>query len=158
MLLLNVRNDAKAVIIACVIVYAIFYLLSIARAFKVKLVYAIPLGMCLIYPALYFGINSNIDLYETNFDFYSLFIDPIDRIIHFDPYNLGGSIYDRTDALIYNIEALYQNNFLGLGPGGSVYLLSLRILESSSSSLYNSLFICWHEFLNTEEFIKLKGA
>lgn len=140
MLLLNVRNDAKAVIIACVIVYAIFYLLSIARAFKVKLVYAIPFGMCLIYPALYFGINSNIDLYETNFDFYSLFIDPIDRIIHFDPYNLGGSIYDRTDALIYNIEALYQNNFLGLGPGGSVYLLSLSNFELlTAKSLHNAL-------------------
>ena len=137
---LNLRNDAKAIMIASVVVFVLFYMLSFARAFKIKLIYLVPLVIFSLYPAIYFGINSNVDLYETNFDFYRLFIDPVDRIINFDPYNLGGSIYDRTDALIYNVEALFENYFLGLGPGGSVYLLSLSNYELlTAKSLHNAV-------------------
>lgn len=137
---LNLRNDSKAIIISGIIVLSFFYMLVLAQNMKIRLIYVIPLSLAILYPLSVAGLNWNIDIYQSNFDIYQLFIDPIDRIINFDPYNLGGSIYDRTDALIYSSEALYRNNFLGLGPGGTVYLLSMSNFELlTAKSVHNAV-------------------
>lgn len=137
---LNLRNDSKAIMIAGIIVLAVFYILRLAQTAKIRLFYILPFSLLILYPLSVAGLNWNIEVYETSFDVYELFIDPIDRIINFDPYNLGGSIYDRTDALIYSVEALSRNHFLGLGPGGTVYLLSMSNFELlTAKSVHNAI-------------------
>jgi O-antigen ligase len=137
---LNLRNDSKAVLLACIIYMALFYGLLIFKNLGVRQIWSFPFIILVAIPITVLGLDASFDIYETNFDFTQLFLDPLDRIWHLDPYNLGGSIYDRTDALIYNFEALSFNNYIGLGPGGSVYLLSLSNYELlTAKSLHNAL-------------------
>lgn len=136
----NIRNDSKAVLLACLVYTAFFYGILVFRNLGIRQIWSFPIIIIVIIPTVLFGLDATFDIYQTNFDFTELFIDPFDRIIHFDPYNLGGSIYDRTDALIYNLEALHYNSYIGLGPGGSVYLLSQSNFELlTAKSLHNAI-------------------
>jgi hypothetical protein len=84
--------------------------------------------------------ESEIIIGETEFQFFQLFIDPFDRVINLEPYDLGGSIFDRTDALIYSIKALNSTWLTGLGAAGSVYTLSLPDSElRTAKSLHNAI-------------------
>lgn len=84
---------------------------------------------------------------DAEFNLTQLFIDPFDRIYNLKPYGLGGSIFDRTDALIYAISSFHSTAWLGLGPGGTVYMLSLPDYELlTAKSLHNALAEFFFEF------------
>lgn len=48
-----------------------------------------------------------------------LLMEPFVRIFSLNPYGLGGSIYDRTDALIFGIIELLSTWGFGIGPGNA---------------------------------------
>ena len=70
---------------------------------------------------LFLNIGYNV-LNEINLggnNFFELFIDPFNHIVNLEPYNIGGSIYDRTDALINGIIAYKETFGFGIGPGNT---------------------------------------
>jgi teichuronic acid biosynthesis protein TuaE len=64
-----------------------------------------------------YNVLNEIDLGGNNF--FELFIDPINHIVNLEPYNIGGSIYDRTDALINGIISYKETLGFGIGPGNT---------------------------------------
>lgn len=144
---INIRNDAKSAILAAIIMMATYYFLKFCRKFKIK-----PLvGLLFLLISALFVIlimdDAIIEIGDSEFNFFQLFIDPFERIYNLDPYNLGGSIFDRTDALIYSIEAFKSTAWLGLGPAGSVYNLTLPNYQIlTAKSLHNAVAEVFFEF------------
>lgn len=136
---LNLRNDAKAAVLASVVMMASYALLMFCRRFHIKPIWGLSILSLLILFVVYAVGDEYIELGNSEFNFFQLFLDPFERIYNLDPYNLGGSIFDRTDALIHSIEAMKSMGWLGLGPAGSVYNLSLPNNELlTAKSLHNA--------------------
>lgn len=136
----NLRNDAKAVLFATALMLLMLLLLKLCQWWKLRpLVGLIALGV--IVPIAVWQLADTVfGIDGSEFDFFQLFLDPIERIINLEPYNLGGSIFDRTDALIHSLSALKSMHWLGLGPAGSVHTLSLPNFELlTAKSLHNAL-------------------
>jgi hypothetical protein len=122
---LNLRNDAKAAILASLLMVGMYGLLLLCRRMRIKpllglliLVVSVPLSVLALE-------DTKIQVGDTEFDFMQLFLDPLEHIVNLDLYDKGGSIFDRTDALIHAIAAMKASYWRGLGPAGSLYLLSL---------------------------------
>lgn len=144
---INLRNDAKAGILASAVMIGTYILLMGCRRFHIKPIFGFLILIILILLMFFYLDDVNIELADSEFNFHQLFIDPLERFYNLDPYNLGGSIYDRTDAFIYSIEALKSMFWLGLGPAGSVYNLSLPNHELlSAKSLHNAIAEIFVEF------------
>lgn len=137
---LNLRNDAKAAILASFLMLGMYSLVQACRTLHLRpliglliLVLSVPLTVLAM-------DDTSIEIGETAFDFMQLFQGPIERVANLEPYDLGGSIFDRTDAFIHSIVALKSTHWLGLGPAGSVYTLSLPNFELlTAKSLHNAL-------------------
>lgn len=139
-LLLNIRNDAKAAILASVLMIGMYGLAHLCIRFRIRSISGLLVLIIGSLLAVVILGESEIIIGETEFQFFQLFVDPFDRIINLQPYDLGGSIFDRTDALIYSIKALHSTWLTGLGPAGSVYTLSLPDSElRTAKSLHNAI-------------------
>lgn len=139
--ILNVRNDSKAALLAslvALIIFSFLYLRSKSLIYKSAVFLGFLFIVLLVY-IFWFGDIVAI-LLDSPYDPIALFLDPFNRIYRLETYDLGGSIFDRTDALINCIKALKENNWLGLGQGGSVYTLSLPQYEVlTAKSLHNAI-------------------
>lgn len=138
--LLNIRNDAKAAILASILMIGMYCLVHFCIRFRIRPIF----GLLVLFIGSLLAIvmlgETAIVIGETEFQFWQLFSDPFDRILNLQPYDLGGSIFDRTDALIYSIKAFYSSWLIGLGPAGSVYTLSLPGSElRTAKSLHNAI-------------------
>lgn len=137
---INIRNDAKAAILASIIMIVSYVFLMVCVRFRVRpIIGLLAFAVLALFAVINVG-DASIELADSEFNFFQLFLDPFERIYNLEPYNLGGSIFDRTDALIYSIEAFESMNWLGLGPAGSVYNLSLPNYELlTAKSLHNAI-------------------
>lgn len=62
------------------------------------------------------------------------------KILTLERFYLGGSLYDRTDALIIGMTEFAHSNFLGLGPGGSTAVLAKEEnILATAKSMHNGL-------------------
>lgn len=144
---INLRNDAKAAILASIIMIVPYVLLMVCSKFRIKPIIGLLVFVMLSFFAIFNLGNTTIELVDSEFNFSQLFLDPFERIYNLDPYNLGGSIFDRTDALIHSVEAIKSMAWLGLGPAGSVYNLSLPNYELlTAKSLHNAIAEIFFEF------------
>lgn len=137
---LNIRNDAKAAVLAACLIIGMYTMLSLCFKLRIRPIVAV-LFLTTIVIVMFASLgDTTINIKETEFDFIQLFLDPFERIINLEPYDLGGSIFDRTDALIYSVEALRSTWWLGLGPAGTIYTLSLPNTELlTAKSLHNAI-------------------
>lgn len=137
---LNMRNDAKAAVLASCLIIGMYALLRLCIKLRIRPIVAILALTTIVILMLVTLGDTTIKVKETEFNFIQLFLDPFERIINLEPYDLGGSIFDRTDALIYSIEALRSTWWLGLGPAGSIHTLSLPNTELlTAKSLHNAI-------------------
>jgi hypothetical protein len=137
---LNLRNDAKAVLLATALMLGIQVFLYVCEKARIKPIVGVSIFVVLVPWTIVLLSDSEFEVAESTFDFLQLFLDPLERIAALEPYDLGGSIFDRTDALIYCLQALKSTYWLGLGPGGSVYTLSLPNFELlTAKSLHNAI-------------------
>ena len=144
---INIRNDAKAAILAAIIMMVTYYLIMVCRKFRIKPLVGLLLSLISALFVILIISDSIIEIGDSDFNFFQLFLDPFERIYNLDPYNLGGSIFDRTDALIYSIEAFKSSAWFGLGPAGSVYNLTLPNYEIlTAKSLHNAVAEVFFEF------------
>lgn len=137
---LNLRNDAKAILITMIILVFGYVCIKLSKRYQIPslLVMIGVIGSAIAMLGVYaeFGFELN-DQEITALD---LLIDPIERIFALEPYNLGGSIFDRADAVIHALTALRDNWWFGLGPGGSVHILTLPAYELlTAKSLHNAI-------------------
>lgn len=137
---LNLRNDAKAVVLAALVMLAVYLILKILNKLRIRPVIGLTLILVMVPLSLISIENINVAVGGSEFDLQQLLADPITRIINLEPYKLGGSIFDRTDALIYSVIALDSVHWVGLGPAGSIYNLSLPENELlTAKSLHNAI-------------------
>lgn len=139
-LILNTVNDARAALMAMAIIPVVFYVSKSASMFRSPpLVVAGLAGIGLA--ALIFGGSAiEFQVGAVRLNFYELLAEPIRRIVQLDDYNLRGSLYDRSDALIISIREFIGTLGFGLGPGGSTYLLSLPEHKLvTAESLHNAM-------------------
>ncbi|MEO7157615.1 MAG: hypothetical protein ABI039_08645 [Vicinamibacterales bacterium] len=137
---LSVRNDAKAVLIAITLILGVLAGLQFARRTRLSPLVVLAGGLLLLGIALSFYAEAELDFNGQEITALALLIDPVQRLVELDPYELSGSVFDRTDALIYAFRELQSNHWLGLGPGGSVHVLTLPNYElSSAKSLHNAV-------------------
>jgi hypothetical protein len=144
---LNLRNDAKAAILASFLMIGMFAFVRVCFWLRLRPFVGLMILLSLITIIVANASDNAIEFGESEFNVFQLFQDPFVRIINLEPYNLGGSIFDRTDALIYSIEAMKSMSWFGLGPGGSVYNLSLPDHELlTAKSLHNAIAEIYFEF------------
>jgi hypothetical protein len=137
---LNVRNDAKAILIAGLLMLGVMGCGWLARKLRLRLLSVVMGALGLVLVAVLTYAEVGVTLNEQEVTPLNLVLDPLQRITALDPYDLGGSVFDRTDALIHAIAALSENSWLGLGPGGSVHVLTLPQYELlTAKSLHNAV-------------------
>jgi hypothetical protein len=137
---LNVRNDAKAILIAAGLLLLVLVCSKVGRILRQPPMLLIAgVGVLTVLGVLEYA-DAAFEFNEQELSALDLLVDPLRRLWELDPYNLGGSIFDRTDALIYALTELKAHHWLGLGPGGSVYVLSLPQYELlTAQSLHNAV-------------------
>jgi hypothetical protein len=137
---LNLRNDAKAALIATALMLAMLVILRACAPLRLRpWVGLIALAGLVTLVLLYLG-EDTVEIGDTETNLLALIIEPVQRIVNLEAYELRGSIFDRADALIYGLQAFKSTAYLGLGPGGSVYALSLPQYELvTAQSLHNAL-------------------
>ena len=119
-------NDNKVSIIGLVLAFAVQLLILNIEIIKEKRTYLFGIVMGLI--ALVLGAylwNPSLTFVGYTIELRKLVFDPIERIVMLNPYNLAGSVYDRTDAIIYGIMELKRTFFLGIGLGNANEMLKL---------------------------------
>lgn len=140
-IILNIRNDSKAALLASLVALLIYFIIWVkSKSFVLKLFSLLSIVIFFVSFYVLWLSDFLALVYDSGYDPVMLFLDPLYHIYRLETYNLGGSIYDRTDALINGIKALKENNWLGLGQGGSVYALSLPKYEVlTAKSLHNMI-------------------
>lgn len=138
--MLNVRNDAKAVLIATLILVTVLIALRLFAVLRLRPWVGFALLMSPIAAVVGDLMGTEIELGGATFTPAELIADPLTRLMSLEPYELAGSVFDRTDALIYAVQAFQSAGYAGLGPGGTVYTLTLPQFEiETTKSLHNAL-------------------
>lgn len=122
---INSINDAKAAMLAIILIAVVFFaskMTSRLRLPPLVLGGVAALGTIMI---VFGGRAIDVQIGGVEYNLYDLLAEPVTRIFHLNTYNMPGSIFDRSDALIINLREFISTNGLGLGPGGSTYVLSL---------------------------------
>lgn len=137
---LNFRNDAKAAILAAMLMILMYGMIKICTAINLRPIYAIISVIALLTLSVLLIGDKTLEVGETEINIEQLFADPYKHIVTLEPYNLAGSIYDRTDAMINGLSELINTGGIGFGPGGSTYMLSLPEFELlSAKSMHNAI-------------------
>lgn len=122
---LNMINDAKAAILAVAIIAFVFYAAQMATRLRAPPLVVGGLAALLVVGIGVGGSAITFQVGAVEFDLYELIVEPLRRVVQLDAYNLRGSVYDRSDALIINLREFIGTVGLGMGPGGSTFVLSL---------------------------------
>jgi hypothetical protein len=137
---LNIRNDAKAILIATGLMLMTLACVKVGRVLRLPPMLIIAVASVLAVVGVLDFADSVFEFNDQEVSALELLVEPLHRVWELEPYNLAGSIFDRTDALIYALTELKAHHWLGLGPGGSVYVLSLPQYELlTAQSLHNAV-------------------
>jgi hypothetical protein len=137
---LNLRNDAKAVLLALALVLLAHALLVVCRGMRVRPMIGVAAALVMAPLLVVTAADFVLEVSDDDVDLLQLLAEPLTRIADLDPYELGGSVFDRADALIYALQAFLSTGGLGLGPAGSVHTLAQPEFELlTAKSLHNAL-------------------
>lgn len=132
--LINVVNDARAALLVCVM--------------APLTALAMPLLMRrFLYPALVFVAGGMLFAGVTVAGAVFLAIDDAEsalealrRVANLEPFLQPGSVFNRADALIFNLIEMGKTWWLGLGPGGTVHVLTMPQYDAmTAQSLHNAI-------------------
>lgn len=141
-LFITYYNDSKMAflsIILGVLIYFIFVVFQKKFSYVVKFLFTIIIFYIFFILFLIFDINAEIFIFNSNtYSFFSLLMLPLEHILLLDPFPGSGSIPDRTNAVIFSMQELMNTNFLGIGLGNSIFMLTKpEYYLKSASSLHN---------------------
>lgn len=119
--LVIIYNGSRLLILLLPFVFFWFFMFpTLKTAIKVLLLLVI-LFLTTVIILIYQSFLNNIPLSVL----VDLLLDPIIRILTFDPYGFGrGSVFVRTDMTIYALQAFIDSAFIGIGPGNTVEMIS----------------------------------
>lgn len=151
-LLLIFINDAKLTIFGVVFGVAIILLLakevkSIDKKTKskrfsygVKFILFATIILFLIF--IVYTLNPNLKFRDYSISIKELLFDPIISILKLERLSYsGGSIYDRSSAIVFGLTELIKTKFIGIGLGNSVYMLSMPQYKLlTAKSMHNFIF------------------
>lgn len=149
--------DLIKILMICVILYlndnrisilgfALFIMLILFIEYSSPKAKKYSLGVLGILIILFFLWDPVIDFKGSQLGVAELIGDPIRRIIMLDPYRLAGSLYDRTDAIIYGLIELQRTFFMGIGLGNSLNVLAMpKYYLVSAKSMHNIVAQLWVE-------------
>lgn len=133
-------NDARAAFMAMVIIPLVFYSSSLSRSLRLPPLVVALIATVVAIALVLAGSAIQFEVDGVPMNLYELVGEPVRRIIQLQDYNLRGSLYDRSDALIIGMREFISTYGFGFGPGGSTYLLSLpenRLV--TAESLHNAV-------------------
>lgn len=141
-------NDAKLSIIGVVVgVGSLFLYINRKDSRKQRRIGPVTYTLILIFlfigfiAAIYI-INPQLKFRDYNITLNELLMSHILDIVRLKPtYGSGGSLIDRTNAIIFGIKELLNSHMLGIGLGNSVYMLSLpKYTLLTAQSMHNFIF------------------
>lgn len=122
---INVVNDSRAVVMAQAIIAAVYCTALIAKFFRVRVAVVAFVALLIFGGFFSYVLTQNIQIGPVQIKVSDIIMDPAQRIIELRPYSMAGSVFDRANALIYNLKEFSTTYGLGIGPGGSRYVLTL---------------------------------
>lgn len=136
-------NDAKIAlmgsIISCIIICILYGMNKIEERGKFIYFHSIIIFVVLVVSVVIIG-NPSLKFRDKALDVSDAFLDPLNHIVTMIPYDTPGSIYDRTDAIIYGVDMLRDSEFLGVGIGNSIQALTMSEYNlRTAKSLHNVL-------------------
>ena len=141
-------NDAKLTILGCLLGYIVLLYLKIGKIMKLSIKTIIFMGITFIIFTIVgiYILNPAIKFRDYSITVHELLFDSLKDIIRLQPVpGTGGSIIDRTNAIIYGLQELKKSNFLGIGWGNSIIMLSkdeYRLLTAKSMHNIIIQFLC----------------
>lgn len=137
-------NDAKLTLIGCALGCAILIFLRIIKKLKVSpgVVFFTTMGVIILGIFLLYVINPTLRFRDYSINMYDLVFTPIISVLRLIPMpGAGGSMVDRTNAIIYGLKELINSNFLGIGWGNSVTMLATNEYHLlTAKSMHNIIF------------------
>lgn len=141
-------NDAKLTILGCILGYCILLYFKFGRKIKLSAKICILVGIIIFTIGILFIyiINPMLVFRDYSISIQELLFSSIINIVTLTPISgSGGSIMDRTNAIIYGLRELINSKFLGIGWGNSVVMLSLnQYTLATAKSMHNIViqFLC----------------
>lgn len=132
--LVNLTNDARAAMVVCLAAPLVWLIVPLlARRFAYPALVFLAGGGALAVSGLLAAATFGID------DAASA-VEGVERVITLNPFMTPGSIFNRIDALIFNLIEMNHSWWLGLGPGGTVYVLTMPQYDAmTAQSLHNAV-------------------
>ena len=140
-------NDAKLTIIGCFVGYCLLLILkqksrSQGKKFSTGMTLVSITISVLVLITLLYVINPVITFRDYSVSIKDQIFDPIIHILKLKPMpGAGGSMVDRTNAIIHGLTELKESNFLGIGWGNSILMLSFSEYHLlTAKSMHNIVF------------------
>lgn len=138
-------NDAKLTIIGCVVGYALLLYIKLqskCKKFSPIAAFGIAGGGVVVVVLLLYIMNPEIAFRDYSISLKDLIFDAVEHIVTLEPMpGRGGSLIDRTNAIIYGLKELGNSNLLGIGLGHSVTMLSFPQYKLlTAKSMHNIVF------------------
>lgn len=141
-------NDAKLTIFGCILGYLILLYFKFGEKIRLSaktiVMVGLVLGGIVIFTVYY--INPTFVFRDYSITLNRLLFSSIADILHLKLMpGSGGSLMDRTNAIIFGIKELINSKFLGIGLGNSVTMLAMeqyRLLTAKSMHNLVFQFLC----------------
>ena len=137
-------NDAKLTLIGCILGYVVllFYYMTKKIKFSPTLIILSVLGVLTLGIAFLYIFNPTVTFRDYSINMTDLIFSAVESIVKLEPLpGSGGSLVDRTNAIIYGVRELIKSGFLGIGWGNSVTMLSMSEYQlMTAKSMHNIFF------------------
>lgn len=153
-ILIIMVNDAKLTLFGCVFGMFLLILFWIAKkisrgnAFRYQTNLIVIVFTIIVAIAMLYFINPTLKFRDYDISVQELVFSPINKILTLSTFDgLGGSMIDRTNAIIFGLRELINSKFLGIGLGNSVTMLAMPQYELlTAKSMHNFFFQTICEF------------
>lgn len=136
--LLNIVNDARAALLALFVSAGAYSYIRFSHRLKVPPFVSMGFGSLVALAGVGVAANIDFNLGGTDIQLVDLVIDPIRHLMNLEGYSESGSVYDRTNGLIFCTLEFLKTYGIGLGPSGSIYVLSMpQYALPNAESLHN---------------------
>lgn len=135
-------NDCKTSLICSVVIICMWILLrKINRFSNKKVIFGGSILFLILSILFLFVLNPTLKFSEYNISLEKLIFDPVIHILQLNPFRSAGSIFDRTDAVIYGLISLKNSYFLGVGFGNATLIFTNSLYHLRTAESMHNLFM-----------------
>ena len=139
-------NSNRAVLLAVTVMAASYGVIKLSNFLRTPPIFLFLVGLLLMSISIGVVTQLEITVHGVVLNLGDLMYDPVRRVLELDPYRAPGSVFERTDALIFSLTEYFKTGGLGLGPGGSRYVLTLPQYSTVNvATMHNAIGELWVE-------------